>query len=128
MGEGTKLQDMLEKKEVLKLGGGPARIENQHAAGKLTVRERLELLFDPGSFQEYNIFMKHRCHDFGMEKISTPAEGVVTGYGLVKRAWRVCFRTRLYRVRRSHGGNAGYESKKNAGAGPGRRPAFCRIK
>lgn len=83
MGEGTKLQDMLEKKEVLKLGGGPARIEKQHAAGKLTARERLELLFDPGSFQEYNIFMKHRCHDFGMEKISTPAEGVVTGYGLV---------------------------------------------
>ena len=83
MGEGTKLQDMLEKKEVLKLGGGPARIEKQHAAGKLTARERLELLFDPGSFQEYNIFMKHRCHDFGMEKINTPAEGVVTGYGLV---------------------------------------------
>ena len=55
MGEGTKLQDMLEKKEVLKLGGGPARIEKQHAAGKLTARERLELLFDPGSFQEYNI-------------------------------------------------------------------------
>ena len=83
MGEGTKLQDMLEKKEVLKLGGGPARIEKQHAAGKLTARERLELLFDPESFQEYNIFMKHRCHDFGMEKINTPAEGVVTGYGLV---------------------------------------------
>ena len=55
MGEGTKLQDMLEKKEVLKLGGGPARIEKQHAAGKLTARERLELLFDPGSFQELSL-------------------------------------------------------------------------
>lgn len=83
MGEERKLQEMLDKKEIIKRGGGTARIEKQHVLGKLTARERLELLFDPGSFQEYNMFMKHRCHDFGMEKIDTPAEGVVTGYGLV---------------------------------------------
>lgn len=45
--------------------------------------ERIDLLFDTGTFQEYNIFMKHRCHNFGMERVDTPAEGVVTGYGLV---------------------------------------------
>lgn len=79
----SKLQEMLGKKEVIKLGGGPERIEKQHTAGKLTARERLDLLFDPDTFQEYNIFMKHHCHDFGMEKVDAPAEGVVTGYGLV---------------------------------------------
>ncbi len=83
MSEKTKLEQMIEKKEKLKLGGGQKRIDKQHASGKLTARERLDLLFDPGTFQEYNIFMKHRCHDFGMEKVEAPAEGVVTGYGLV---------------------------------------------
>ena len=81
--EKSKLQAMLEKKEHIKQGGGAKKIEKQHASGKLTARERIDLLFDEGSFQEYNIFMKHRCHDFGMEKIETPAEGVVTGYGLI---------------------------------------------
>jgi len=79
----TKLQEMLEKKAKIKEGGGSARVQKQHDAGKLTARERMDLLFDPGTFQEYNIFVKHRCHDFGMENIDTPAEGVVTGYGLI---------------------------------------------
>ena len=83
MGEKTKLQEMLEKKAKIMQGGGLSKIEKQHAAGKLTARERIDLLFDEGTFQEYNIFMKHRCHDFGMEKVETPAEGVVTGYGLI---------------------------------------------
>ena len=64
-------------------GGGPERIDKQHKQGKLTARERIDLLFDAGTFQEYNIFMKHRCHDFGMEKIETPSEGIVTGFGMV---------------------------------------------
>ena len=81
MGEKTKLQEMLEKKEKIRQGGGEKKVAKQHGAGKLTARERIDLLFDPGTFQEYNIFMKHRCHDFGMEKVDTPAEGVVTGYG-----------------------------------------------
>lgn len=79
----AKLREMLEKKEKIKLGGGPQKTEKQHSLGKLTARERLELLFDEGTFQEYNIFMKHRCHDFGMDKVDVPAEGAVTGYGLV---------------------------------------------
>lgn len=83
MEESTKLQEMLARKKRLMLGGGQARIDKQHASGKLTARERLDLLFDEGSFQEYNIFMKHHCHDFGMDKVEAPAEGVVTGYGLV---------------------------------------------
>ncbi len=79
----TLLQKMLDKKTHIKLGGGIARIGRQHASGKLTARERIDLLFDAGTFQEYNIFMKHRCHNFGMEKVETPSEGVVTGYGLI---------------------------------------------
>lgn len=79
----TKLQEMLAYKKHLMEGGGQARIDKQHAAGKLTARERLNLLFDQGTFQEYNIFMKHHCHDFGMDQVEAPAEGVVTGYGLV---------------------------------------------
>jgi acetyl-CoA carboxylase carboxyltransferase component len=83
MGDKTKLQIMLEKKAAIKLGGGEKKIAKQHSSGKLTARERIDLLFDKGTFQEYNIFMKHRCHNFGMEKVDTPAEGVVTGYGLI---------------------------------------------
>lgn len=79
----TKLQEMLAYKKRLMQGGGQVRIDKQHAAGKLTARERLNLLFDGGTFQEYNIFMKHHCHDFGMDQVEAPAEGVVTGYGLV---------------------------------------------
>ncbi|MDF3004474.1 MAG: Methylmalonyl-CoA carboxyltransferase subunit [Oscillospiraceae bacterium] len=77
------LEKMIEKKQRIMLGGGIKKIEKQHSTGKLTARERIDLLFDEGTFQEYNIFMKHRCHNFGMEKVDTPAEGVVTGYGLI---------------------------------------------
>lgn len=79
----SKLKDMLRRKERLKLGGGQKRIDKVHAMGKLSARERIDLLFDPGTFQEYNIFMKHRCRDFGMDKMEIPSEGIVTGYGLV---------------------------------------------
>ena len=74
---------MLDLKEEIKLGGGEKRINKQHGKGKLTARERINLLFDEGTFQEYNIFMKHRCYDFGMENVNAPAEGMVTGYGLI---------------------------------------------
>ena len=95
MGEKTKLQEMLEKKEKIRQGGGEKKVAKQHGAGKLTARERIDLLFDPGTFQEYNIFMKHRCHDFGMEKVDTPAEGVVTGYGLIHGRGAFAFATTL---------------------------------
>ncbi|MBI1730554.1 acyl-CoA carboxylase subunit beta [Candidatus Acetothermia bacterium] len=70
-----------ELKEQARLGGGVERIERQHQAGKLTARERLEVLLDPASFTELDIFVTHRIHDFPMEKI--PGDGVVTGYGTI---------------------------------------------
>jgi acetyl-CoA carboxylase carboxyltransferase component len=66
-----------------KAGGGQKRIKQQHDAGKLTARERLDLLFDEGTFHELDLFVKHRCPDFGMDELSIPADGVVTGYGQV---------------------------------------------
>ena len=78
-----KIDLMNAKKEHIRLGGGQARIDKQHEKGKLTARERLELLFDDGSFVELDMFMKHRCTNFGMGKKEMPADGIVTGYGTV---------------------------------------------
>jgi len=76
--------ERLDKLEVeIKAGGGEKRVQQQHDSGKLTARERLDLLFDKGTFHELNLFVKHRCTDFGMDKLSIPADGVVTGYGQV---------------------------------------------
>lgn len=83
MGEKQSFKRCLRKRKRSDREGEKKRSRSSTAAGKLTARERIDLLFDPGTFQEYNIFMKHRCHDFGMEKVDTPAEGVVTGYGLI---------------------------------------------
>ena len=81
------MQDHLDKlrqrKEEAMLGGGEARIAKQHAAGKLTARERIQLLLDPGSFQELGMFVKHQISDFGMDKKRYPGDGVVTGFGTV---------------------------------------------
>jgi propionyl-CoA carboxylase beta chain len=65
------------------LGGGADRLERQHAAGKLTARERIELLFDPGTFEELDKLVTHRCRDFGMEQQIIPGDGVVSGHGLI---------------------------------------------
>jgi propionyl-CoA carboxylase beta chain len=65
------------------LGGGTERLEKQHAAGKLTARERIELLFDPGTFEEVDKLVTHRCRDFGMADQIVPGDGVVAGHGLV---------------------------------------------
>ena len=65
------------------LGGGERRIEQQHAKGKLTARERIGLLLDEGSFEEWDRFVEHRCGDFGMEQQKIPGDGVVTGYGAI---------------------------------------------
>ena len=76
-----KLEEMNAK---ALLGGGEARIERQHAAGKLTARERVELLFDPGSFVEIDKFVVHRCTDFEMDEQKILGDGVITGYGKVE--------------------------------------------
>jgi propionyl-CoA carboxylase beta chain len=76
--------DLLRELERLaELGGGEARLKKQHDAGKLTARERIELLFDPGSFEETDKLVTHRCLDFGMDRQVVPGDGVVTGHGLV---------------------------------------------
>src|SRR6201998_3480757 len=71
------------KPAAARLGGGQKRIDAQHAKGKLTARERLELLLDPDSFEEWDMFKGHRCTDFGMERQSVPGDGGVTGYGTI---------------------------------------------
>jgi propionyl-CoA carboxylase beta chain len=72
-----------EKRELARLGGGIKRIEAQHGKGKLTARERLVLLLDAGSFEEWDMFVEHRCTDFGMAEQKIPGDGVVTGYGTI---------------------------------------------
>lgn len=81
--ENSKLKELQDIKSQLYKGGGEVRIKKQHAAGKLTARERLAYLFDPNSFQESYLFMKHRCRQFGLEDKDMPGEGVVVGCGLV---------------------------------------------
>ncbi|MBR0283769.1 MAG: methylmalonyl-CoA carboxyltransferase [Selenomonadaceae bacterium] len=78
-----KIELMKAKKEKIRLGGGESRIEKQHAKGKMTARERIEMFFDEGTFVELDMFMKHRCTNFGQDKKDLPGEGVVTGYGTV---------------------------------------------
>ncbi len=78
-----KIQELKEKEAKIKAMGGPKAIDKQHASGKLTARERLDLFFDPGTFRETDLFVTHRCVNFGMEKIDIPADGVITGYGRV---------------------------------------------
>ncbi|RGS74791.1 MULTISPECIES: acyl-CoA carboxylase subunit beta [unclassified Mitsuokella] len=78
-----KIDLMNAKKAHIRLGGGQARIDKQHQKGKLTARERINMLFDEGTFVELDMFMKHRCTNFGMEKKEMPGEGVVTGYGTI---------------------------------------------
>ena len=78
----TDITGKLDKqRQRARLGGGKARIAAQHKKGKLTARERLELLLDPGSFEEWDMFVEHRCRDFSMEEKTIPGDGVVTGYG-----------------------------------------------
>jgi propionyl-CoA carboxylase beta chain len=78
-----KINDLYDRKREVELGGGDQKIEKQHEKGKLTARERIELLVDKGTFIELNPFIEHRCKDFGLENQKGPGDGVVTGYGKV---------------------------------------------
>src|SRR5579863_8786528 len=84
---GIPMKDILARldarRDQARLGGGQQRISAQHAKGKLTARERVELLLDHDSFEEFDMFVQHRCDDFGMEKTKIPGDGVVTGWGTV---------------------------------------------
>jgi len=83
MSSEEKIRELNKKLEMVKKGGGEDRIAKQHEAGKLTARERIDFLLDPGSFMELGTFVEHRCYEFGMEKMRVPGEGVVTGYGTI---------------------------------------------
>ena len=77
------IQKLVERRAKARLGGGEKRIEAQHAKGKLTARERIALLLDEGSFEEYDMFVQHRCTNFGMDQQHYDGDGVVTGCGTV---------------------------------------------
>ena len=78
-----QIKALVERREQARLGGGQKRIDAQHAKGKLTARERINLLLDEGSFEEYDMFVRHRCTNFGMEKTQFDGDGVVTGCGTI---------------------------------------------
>ncbi|OFX74597.1 MAG: methylmalonyl-CoA carboxyltransferase [Bacteroidetes bacterium GWE2_29_8] len=77
------MQELIDKRAQARLGGGEKRIEAQHKKGKLTARERLDLLLDEGSFEEFDMFVSHRCTDFDLDKQQIMTDGVVTGYGTI---------------------------------------------
>ena len=82
--QGKMITDLLDKREKARLAGGEDKIEKQHANGKYTARERIHMLLDEGSFEEYDMFVTHRCSDFGMgDKPSILGDGVVTGHGTI---------------------------------------------
>ena len=77
------IQQLDEKRAAARLGGGQRRIDQQHSKGKMTARERIDMFLDAGSFEEWDMFVEHRCVDFDMDKQKVPGDGVVTGYGTV---------------------------------------------
>ncbi|MFL6847776.1 MAG: acyl-CoA carboxylase subunit beta, partial [Sphingomicrobium sp.] len=79
----TTIEELEKRREAARLGGGEKRIAAQHAKGRLTARERLSVLLDPGSFEEYDMFVEHNATDFGMAEQKIPGDGVVTGSGTI---------------------------------------------
>jgi propionyl-CoA carboxylase beta chain len=77
------IEELESKREAARMGGGQARIDAQHSKGRLTARERVEVLLDPGSFEELDMYVEHNCTDFGMEAQKIPGDGVVTGSGTI---------------------------------------------
>jgi propionyl-CoA carboxylase beta chain len=77
------LNELEARRQSARAGGGPKRVEAQHAKGKLTARERLEVLLDEGSFEEWDMFVEHRSVEFGMDEQKVPGDGVVTGWGTI---------------------------------------------
>jgi methylmalonyl-CoA decarboxylase subunit alpha len=78
-----KIKELMDLRSQARLGGGEKRIDSQHKKGKYTARERIDLLLDEGSFEEFDMFVTHRCTDFGLEEQKYLSDGVVTGYGTI---------------------------------------------
>lgn len=83
MNNQDKVKQLIDLRMDAKMGGGQKRIDIQHEKGKMTARERIELLLDEGSFEEFDMFVSHRCTNFGIEKTKFLGDGVVTGYGTI---------------------------------------------
>ena len=83
------IAELEAKRTKARQGGGQRRIDAQHSKGKLTARERIDVLYDEGSFEEWDMFVEHRCNDFGMAEEKVPGDGVVTGFGTING--RLCF-------------------------------------
>ncbi len=79
-----KITELMEYRQQARLGGGQRRIDSQHKKGKKTARERIAMLLDEGSFEEFDMFVTHRCYDFGLEEETYFGDGVVTGYGTIE--------------------------------------------
>jgi acetyl-CoA carboxylase beta subunit len=82
---------LAEERRQAQEGGGPKRIDRQHERGSLTARERIELLFDEGTFHELDQLKAHRCHEFGMDEKNFPGDGVITGYGKINGRYVYAF-------------------------------------
>jgi len=78
-----KIEDLKKRRDQIRQMGGQKGIEKQHSRGKLTARERIDYFFDEGTFQEIDMFVKHRCTYFNMGSMDIPSDGVITGYGRV---------------------------------------------
>src|SRR5436305_6426619 len=79
----SRLDQLRERQQLAEAGGGATRVEKQHAAGKMTARERIKFLLDEDTFQEFDKLVEHRSRDFGLDKQIYPGDGVVTGHGLI---------------------------------------------
>src|SRR4051812_42282790 len=88
----TTIEELEKRREMARQGGGEKRIAAQHAKGRLTARERLSVLLDPGSFEEYDMFVEHNCADFGMDEQKIPGDGVVTGSARSMAGWSMSSR------------------------------------
>jgi acetyl-CoA carboxylase carboxyltransferase component len=84
MSDDPKIQELRDLKAQTRVGGGPERIERQHKRGRMTARERIDLLVDRGSFREIDAFVVHRTHDFDLEKQKYLGDSVVTGWGTIE--------------------------------------------
>src|ERR1700733_10083278 len=83
MQQANVVTQLEHQRDLARQGGGQKRIDAQHEKGKLTARERIEVLLDPDSFEEYDMFVEHRCSNFDMQNNKIPGDGVVTGHGTI---------------------------------------------
>ena len=123
-----KINELYDKRRAIELGGGDERIEKQHEKGKLTARERIDLLLDKDTFVELNPFVTHRTRDFGMDKQEGPGDGVVTGYGKIDGRPIYLILSRFHCFRRCTWGNARHENRKCHGFSCEKWCAFYRFK